>query len=122
MISSEDAEALQREAYDAIATLRTIITTRPEVLDPLLRLAIKDLRSLSFPLARPVVFNGNHYASRAELAAKQMCSIKTVHSAVFRRDLKTIMGRRITIDGITYPTKRAASRALGIPYSNLRDR
>lgn len=122
MISSEDAEALQREAYDAIATLRTIITTRPEVLDPLLRLAIKDLRSLSFPLARPVVFNGNHYASRAELAAEQMCSIKTVHSAVFRRDLKTIMGRRITIDGITYPTKRAASRALGIPYSNLRDR
>lgn len=122
MISSEEAEALQREAYDAIATLRTIITTRPEVLDPLLRLAIKDLRSLSFPLARPVVFNSNHYASRAELAAEQMCSIKTVHSAVFRRDLKTIMGRRITIDGITYPTKRAASRALGIPYSNLRDR
>lgn len=122
MIPAAEAEALQREAYDAIATLRTIITTRPEVLDPLLRLAIKDLRNLSFPRARPVVFNGNHYASRAELAAEQMCSIKTVHSAVFRRELKSIMGRRITIDGITYPTKRAASRALGIPYSNLRDR
>lgn len=122
MMPAAEAEALQREAYDAIATLRTIITAHPEVLDPLLRLAIKNLRSLSFPLARPVVFNGNHYASRAELATEQMCSIKTVHSAVFRRDLKTIMGRRITIDGITYPTKRAASRALGIPYSNLRER
>lgn len=121
-IPLEDADALRREAHDAIAFLYSILSDYPEVLDESLRGAIRGFQAAPLPRARPVEYDGALYTSRAALAAAVGCNIATVHSAIFRRNLKTIMGRRITIDGITYPTKRAASRALGIPYNNLRER